>query len=64
LVGRTMPVLWESAEPCGFGRQWTGLTNNYARVVTHAAAEVDLRNRVIDTHLVGLTPAALLGQLS
>jgi threonylcarbamoyladenosine tRNA methylthiotransferase MtaB len=62
LVGRAMPVLWESAEPSGLDWQWSGLTNNYARVVTHTAAEVDLRNRVIETRLVGLTPAAVLGQ--
>jgi threonylcarbamoyladenosine tRNA methylthiotransferase MtaB len=63
-VGRTMPVLWESHEPYGFGLQWSGLTGNYLRAVTHTSPEVNLRNQVIDTHLLETAPAALLGQLS
>jgi threonylcarbamoyladenosine tRNA methylthiotransferase MtaB len=63
-VGRTMPVLWESHEPYGFGLQWSGLTGNYLRVVTHTSPEVSLRNQVIDTHLLETAPAALLGQLA
>ncbi len=62
-VGRTLPVLWESSEPFGFGRQWSGLTGNYLRVVTPTAPDVDLNNKIIDTHLVDLAPAALQGQL-
>lgn len=62
-VGRTMPVLWESSEPFGFGQQWSGLTGNYLRVVTQTGPEVDLRNKVLDTQLVETAPAALLGQL-
>ena len=62
-VGRMMPVLWESSEPYGFGLQWSGLTDNYLRVVTRTGSEVDLRNQVIETELVDTVPAALLGQL-
>jgi threonylcarbamoyladenosine tRNA methylthiotransferase MtaB len=62
-VGRTMPVLWETHEPYGFGLQWSGLTGNYLRVVTHTGPEVNLRNRLLDTILVDTAPAALLGQL-
>jgi threonylcarbamoyladenosine tRNA methylthiotransferase MtaB len=62
-IGRTMPVLWESSEPYGFGLQWSGLTNNYARVVTQTNLQVDLHNRIIETDLVDLAPAALMGQL-
>lgn len=62
-IGRTMPVLWESQEPYGFGWQWSGLTGNYLRVVTQTAPGIDLRNRVIATALVELVPAALQGQL-
>jgi threonylcarbamoyladenosine tRNA methylthiotransferase MtaB len=62
-IGRTMPVLWESSEPFGCGLQWSGLTNNYARVVTQTPSEIDLRNRIIETDLVDLAPAALMGQL-
>jgi len=63
-VGRTMPVLWETSEPYGFGLQWSGLTNNYTRVVTQTNPDANLRNRIIPTNLVALTPAALLGRLS
>jgi tRNA A37 methylthiotransferase MiaB len=62
-VGRTMPVLWETPEPYGFGLQWSGLTGNYLRVVTHTGSEANLRNRLIETTLVDTAPAALLGQL-
>lgn len=62
-IGRSMPVLWESSEPFGFGRQWSGLTGNYLRVVTQTGPAIDLRNRVIATELSELAPAALVGQL-
>ncbi|MBN1218181.1 MAG: tRNA (N(6)-L-threonylcarbamoyladenosine(37)-C(2))-methylthiotransferase MtaB [Anaerolineae bacterium] len=62
-VGRTMPVLWENSESFGFGLQWSGLTNNYARVVTQTDSQANLRNKILDTNLVGLTPAALRGHL-
>jgi threonylcarbamoyladenosine tRNA methylthiotransferase MtaB len=62
-VGRTMPVLWESSEEFGFGRQWSGLTGNYLRVITHTEPHLDLRNQVINTGLIDLTPAALRGEL-
>lgn len=62
-VGRTLPVLWESSEPFGFGLQWSGLTGNYLRVVTQTGPDVNLRNKVIAADLVGTAPAALMGQL-
>jgi hypothetical protein len=62
-VGRSLPVLWENSEPFAFGLQWSGLTGNYLRVVTRTDAGTDLRNKVIQTDLVDLAPAALLGQL-
>jgi threonylcarbamoyladenosine tRNA methylthiotransferase MtaB len=62
-VGQVMPVLWENSEPYGFGLQWSGLTGNYLRVVTHTGPEVNLRNQVIETTLVDTAPASLLGQL-
>lgn len=61
LLGRTAPVLWETAEPWGDGLRWTGLTANYVRVVTETTADIDLRNQVVDAHLVGQEPAALVG---
>jgi len=63
-IGRTMLVLWETSEPYGFGLQWSGLTNNYTRVVTQTNPDINLRNRIIETNLVALAPAALVGQLS
>jgi threonylcarbamoyladenosine tRNA methylthiotransferase MtaB len=62
-VGRIMPVLWESSEPYGFGRQWSGLTGNYLRVVTQTPAAADLRNQVIETALIDTAPASLVGRL-
>ncbi len=62
-VGRTMPVLWETSEPYGFGVQWSGLTGNYLRVVAQTAPAAMLHNRVIATALVDTAPAALQGQL-
>jgi threonylcarbamoyladenosine tRNA methylthiotransferase MtaB len=62
-VGRTMPVLWETSEPYGFGLQWSGLTGNYTRVVTQTNPKANLRNRIIETNLVALAPAGLVGQL-
>lgn len=50
-VGQTRPVLWEQAEPDGDGHLWSGLTDNYLRVLTAAPADSDLSNRI--------TPAAL-----
>lgn len=63
-LGRTMPVLWESQEPYGLGKQWSGLTGNYLRVVTQTSPRIDLGNRVLETELVDLAPAAIQGQLS
>jgi threonylcarbamoyladenosine tRNA methylthiotransferase MtaB len=63
-IGRMMPVLWETSEPYGFGLQWSGLTNNYTRVITQTNPDTNLRNQVINTNLIALAPAALVGQLS
>jgi threonylcarbamoyladenosine tRNA methylthiotransferase MtaB len=62
-LGRTMPVLWESSQPYGFGLQWSGLTANYLRVVAQTGPQVDLRNRVVQTKLAGLVPGAMEGRL-
>jgi threonylcarbamoyladenosine tRNA methylthiotransferase MtaB len=63
LVGRSLPVLWESSEPFGFGLQWSGLTGNYLRVVTQTDPQTDLRNQVVLTRLTNTSPGALVGQL-
>ncbi|MEM7347853.1 MAG: tRNA (N(6)-L-threonylcarbamoyladenosine(37)-C(2))-methylthiotransferase MtaB, partial [Chloroflexota bacterium] len=62
-IGRTMPVLWENSEPFGFGLQWSGLTDNYLRVIAQTNLDVDLRNKIINTHLAESAPAAIQGEL-
>lgn len=60
-LGRTVPVLWESAEPRPEGLQWSGLTGNYVRVVTQMTDDVDLANTMTDVRLEGEVPGALCG---
>jgi threonylcarbamoyladenosine tRNA methylthiotransferase MtaB len=62
-VGRTVAVLWEESEPFGDGLRWSGLTDNYLRVVTETAADRDLVNSVTDTELVATLPGGLLGRI-
>jgi len=66
-VGSTRSVLWEGEgqptddEP---GRLlWTGLTDNYLRVMASAPAEVDLRNRITPVRLAELNGDTLFGEL-
>ena len=61
-IGRTVPVLWESAEPRPDCVRWSGLTGNYLRVVTETGEEVDLANKVTETTLIGELPGAVLGE--
>jgi threonylcarbamoyladenosine tRNA methylthiotransferase MtaB len=61
LVGRVMPVLWESGEDLDLGVRWSGLTGNYARVLTITGSSKDLRNRVTATRLDEVVPGALRG---
>lgn len=57
-VGREMAVLWEKRRP---NRLWTGLTDNYLRVVTHAAG--NLRNRLTATRLLAVQNRHLVGEV-
>jgi threonylcarbamoyladenosine tRNA methylthiotransferase MtaB len=57
-VGREMVVLWEQRRRDGF---WSGLTDNYLRVVT--AAEDDLHNRLAATQLVAVRNGYLVGEV-
>ncbi len=61
-LGRSLAVLWESAEPRPEGLQWSGLTGNYIRVVTEANERVDLANRVTETVITGELPGAMIGE--
>jgi len=66
-VGTTRPVLWEGQgqpltdEP---GLLWTGLTDNYLRVMAVAPEGVDLENRITMTRLVKLEGETLFGVVS
>ena len=57
-VGREMAVLWEQRRRDGL---WTGLTDNYLRVITHA--EGDLHNRLTATRLLTTQNGYLVGKL-
>lgn len=61
LLHRTLPVLWESGQIHGSRLRWSGLTSNYARVLTQTDASTDLHNRVIETRMVETIPGAILG---
>ncbi len=58
-VGREMAVLWEQRRRDGL---WTGLTDNYLRVVAHA--ECDLHNQIIAAQLIAAQDGHLLGEVS
>jgi len=57
-VGRTMAVLWEDREPDG---RWSGLTDNYLRVL--ATTDDNVHNRVLPTRLVHAESAYLDGAI-
>ena len=61
-IGRTVPGLWESAEPRLECVRWSGLTGNYIRVVTETGKDIDLTNKVTETTLVGEFPGAVFGE--
>ena len=58
-VGREMAVLWEQRRRDGL---WTGLTDNYLRVV--APAEYDLHNRITATRLLTAQDGHLVGEVN
>jgi threonylcarbamoyladenosine tRNA methylthiotransferase MtaB len=58
-VGREMAVLWEQRQRDGL---WSGLTDNYLRVV--APAPGDLRNRITATRLLAAQNGHLVGQVA
>ena len=60
LAGQTRPVLWETARPVadGAAMRWSGLTDNYVRVIAESA--LDLANRITPARLVRLDGKAML----
>lgn len=61
-VGQVRPVLWESREDAA-AVTWSGLTDNYLRVLVQTPADIDLHNRITQVRLVGLEDDALWGEV-
>jgi threonylcarbamoyladenosine tRNA methylthiotransferase MtaB len=59
-VGRTMRVLWESSRREA-GPVWSGLTDNYLRVLTCSSANME--NTLTPTRLISLVPGGLQGEI-
>jgi len=53
-LGQTRPVLWENRIQDGAAAVWSGLTDNYLRVLTAAPAGLDLHNRITPVRLARL----------
>jgi len=63
-LGDKRPVLWENAVARADGTVvWTGLTDNYLRVLAEAPSGSDLRNRVSAVRLARLDGADLWGEI-
>ena len=63
LVGRTLDVLWETAEDLGDALRWSGLTPNYVRTAAMTPTDEDLSNRVTPTEIVEAVPGGLVGRV-
>ena len=63
LVGRTLGVLWETAEDLGDALRWSGLTPNYVRTAAMTPTDEDLSNRVTPTEIVEAVPGGLVGRV-
>jgi threonylcarbamoyladenosine tRNA methylthiotransferase MtaB len=63
LVGRTLGVLWETAEDLGDALRWSGLTPNYVRTAAMSPTDEDLSNRVTPTEIVEAVPGGLVGRI-
>ena len=65
-VGTTRPVLWEgdgqalTDQP---GRLWSGLTDNYLRIMAVAPEDVALQNQITSVHLNELNNDTLFGAI-
>jgi len=70
-LGQTRPVLWENrvedSRQTGFVGSgaviWSGLTDNYLRVLTAAPAGLDLHNRITSVRLARLDGDDLWGDV-
>jgi threonylcarbamoyladenosine tRNA methylthiotransferase MtaB len=62
-LGRRLTALWEGKETLGATRRWSGLTDNYIRVLTETDDTVDLGNRVTEIELEQPLPGAVAGSI-
>jgi threonylcarbamoyladenosine tRNA methylthiotransferase MtaB len=62
-VGRTVDVLWETAEDHGNSLTWSGLTPHYIRVSTTTVPDADLLNTVTPTEIVEVVPGGVVGRI-
>jgi threonylcarbamoyladenosine tRNA methylthiotransferase MtaB len=60
-VGQVRPVLWENATNPAV---WSGLTDNYLRVLTAAPPDVDLHNQITPVRLIRLDGDSLWGEIA
>ncbi len=65
LLGSTRPVLWENRVNDGSNTAaWSGLTDNYLRVLAPAPADTDLHNRITAVRLLRLEADTLWGEMA
>lgn len=62
-VGSIRPVLWESREDGTSPAVWSGLTDNYLRVLAAAPPDMDLHNRITAVRLLHPDTDTLWGAL-
>jgi threonylcarbamoyladenosine tRNA methylthiotransferase MtaB len=60
-VGQVRPVLWENATDVAV---WSGLTDNYLRVLAAAPPDMDLHNRITPTRLIRIDGDSLWGEIA
>ncbi len=60
---RRLRVLWENAEAHGSHLRWSGLTDNYIRVLTETGADTDLTNEISEIDLEACVPGAVIGSI-
>ena len=62
-LGHRLRVLWEDAEDQGDYHRWSGLTDNYIRVLTEAESDTNLTNEITGIDLEACVPGAMLGSV-
>ncbi|HSL17911.1 MAG TPA: tRNA (N(6)-L-threonylcarbamoyladenosine(37)-C(2))-methylthiotransferase MtaB [Methylomirabilota bacterium] len=63
-LGRRLPVLWESWRSRGSRRRWSGLSDNYIRVLADTGSDVELTNRVTEVELEGCSTRGMTGRIA